>query len=434
MKRSLSICALSLILVQACGRTDGAAGPAGSQGPAGPPGPAKALRLLDDRIGGWLPKNRDRLNALLVEKGIASASYDPKNRPVAAFDWDNTMVKNDCGDATFFWMIQHDKILQPAGRDWGTTSAYLTPAAKAALNAACDAAAAPGAPIPTSATPACADEVFAIYDGGKTMGGADAWLNAITLTQNQPYAWVGELQAGYTPEEIRQMSRAAFDANAWASAGALQTVGTNKKVTGWVRIYEQMHDLVGALQDNGFDVWVTTASPQFVIEPIAEMVGVSADHVLGIRTVVVNGVTTAARQGCGTIADGPTAPITFDEGKRCWINKVIFHEPAASQMARNPDPARRPVFSAGDSDTDIAFVKDATTLKLAINRNKTQLMCNAYANYQDRWLVQPMFLSPKGARTTPYPCSSTKDAAGVLIVDEAGSAMADAPDVIYALP
>src|SRR5207244_59042 len=145
---------------------------------------------------------------------------------------------------------------------------------------ACDASATPGAPIPTSAAPACADEIFSIYDGGKTMAGAAAWLSPITLTQNQAYAWVAELQAGYTPEQIRAMSRAAFDANAWANAGATQTIGTHTGVTAWVRIYEQMHDLVGALQENGFDVWVTTASPQFVIEPIAEMVGVSADHVL----------------------------------------------------------------------------------------------------------------------------------------------------------
>ena len=428
MKRTMPIYILLLLGALACGKPDavvGAQGPSGSTGPQGPAGPSRAPRLLDERLGGWLPGNRDRLNALLVEKGIASANYDPKNRPVAAFDWDNTMVKNDCGDAAMFWMLQHDKVLQPASLDWGTTSAYLNADAKAALKAACDAAAAAGAPIPTSTTPACADEIFAIYDGGKTMAGAAAWLTPVTLTQNQPYAWVAELQAGYTPEQIREMSRAAFDANAWAPAGTTQTIGTHTGVTAWVRIYEQMHDLVGALQENGFDVWVTTASPQFVIEPIAEMVGVSADHVLGIRTVVVNGVTTATRQGCGTSGDSATAPITFDQGKRCWINKVIFHQLPENQMAVNPDLAKRTVFSAGDSDTDIAFVKDATTLKLAINRNKTQLMCNAYANYQDKWLVQPMFLNPKPAKTSAYACSTARDAAGAIIVDEAGHPIPD---------
>ena len=67
-------------------------------------------------------------------------------------------------------------------------------------------------------------------------------------------------------------------------------------------------------------------------------------------------------QGCGTIADGANTMITFDEGKRCWINKVIFKQAAASQAVTNPDPAKRQVFAAGDSDTDIAFLKDATEL------------------------------------------------------------------------
>jgi hypothetical protein len=405
----------------------GAAGAAGATGAQGVAGPTKPIRLLNERIVGWTAANRARLNKLLGDRGVASATFDPTKRPVAAFDWDNTIVKNDVGDATFFWMLKHDKIRQPAGNDWGTTSAALTVAAKTALNAACDGLAAAGDPLPTSTSTTCTDEIFAIYDGLKTTGGAAAWnpAYATTTTINFSYAWVAQLTAGSTPDEARGYARAAYAENIGAPIGATQTVGTNTGLAGYVRAYEQIADLIGAFQDNGFDVWVTTASPQLFVDAISsESVGVAPNHVLGIRSVVTNGVITTGLQGCGTVADSANSLITFDEGKRCWINKVVFEQPAASQSPTNPDATQRQVFSAGDSDTDIAFLKDATELKLVINRNKGQVMCNALNNYMGKWLVQPMFIAPKPVKVTPYDCPTIMTNGGVPgVLDEAGVAI-----------
>lgn len=62
-------------------------------------------------------------------------------------------------------------------------------------------------------------------------------------------------------------------------------------------------------------------------------------------------------------------------------------------------------------------------------------MCNAYANYMGRWLVQPMFPSPRAQRTTPFPWTTARDAAGSPIVDEVGAAFAtDYVDTVFALP
>ena len=106
--------------------------------------------------------------------------------------------------------------------------------------------------------------------------------------------------------------------------------------------------------------------------------------------------------------------------------------PVAAQLPR-ADPAHRPTFSAGDSDTDVAFVQDATDLKLVINRNRVALMCNAYANAGNKWLVQPMFIDPL-PRHAPYPCGTTNDAAGRPIVDEDGRPIADQEDRVFAAP
>lgn len=98
--------------------------------------------------------------------------------------------------------------------------------------------------------------------------------------------------------------------------------------------------------------------------------------------------------------------ITYIDGKRCWINKEVFgvRGPAAEKV----QPAsRRQVFAAGDSDTDIAFLRDATALRLVVNRNKNELMCRAYDNSDGKWIVNPMFIEPKKQKTSPYPCSTT---------------------------
>ena len=391
---------------------------------AGPPSPSPALaaRDLDPAVPGWLPANRARLNALLASRGVRSPSYDPAHRPVATFDWDNTMMRGDIGDATMAWMLRHDGILQPPSRDWSQTGGALTAEARTALKA-CDAAGEPGHPLATSTTPACADALYAIYDAGKTPAGAPAWSHPITLTTNEAYAWLARLLAGHTPAEVHAFALGAYEEGAKAPVGATMTLGTHTGVMAWLRIYPTQRDLVAALQSNGFDVWIVSASPQPVSEVVAAQVGIAADHVVGIRnTVEGDGRLGSHLAPCG---DAPAdSVITFDQGKRCFINQVIFHVPPAAQLARS-DAAHRPTFSAGDSDTDVAFVQDATELKLVIDRNRVALMCNAWSNAGGKWLVQPMFLDPLAARATPYPCSTTLDAAGHPIVDEEGRPMKD---------
>ncbi len=404
----------------------GPPGDAGVQGPAGDGGVTPLLRLLDQRVRGWVAANRTRLDQLLRTYGASSLTFDPALRPVAVFDWDNTVLKNDIGDATLFWMIKNDKILQPTGGDWATTSPALTPAAVAVLNAACGSLSSPGQPVPTSANSACATAIVSIYNDFRTPGAStnDAWTpaSATTTTMQTAYAWVSQLQAGYRPDEIRVFAYSAFEENNAAPIGTTQAIGTFTSLNGYVRIYEPIRDLIGALRDNGFDVWVLTASPQYVVEGIAEEVGVHRDHVVGIRPVLSQGRITTTFQGCGSVPDGNTTLITFDEGKRCWINKAIFRLSAADQPLRQTDLRKRPVFSAGDSDTDIAMLKDASALKLVINRGKVQTMCNAIANSASAWIYQPMFISPRATRTTPYACSTALDNGGVnRIVDETGA-------------
>ena len=99
--------------------------------------------------GRWVPANHARLQTLLHERGRESPSWSPARKPVAVFDWDNTMMRNDIGDATLAWMLRHDAFLAPPGGDWARSNRHLTSAAVKSLIYNCGQLS-DGKPIPTS--------------------------------------------------------------------------------------------------------------------------------------------------------------------------------------------------------------------------------------------------------------------------------------------
>src|ERR1041385_5943755 len=60
----------------------------------------------------WYGSNRADLTSFIATRAGPSADYDPAHKPVATFDCDNTIAKNDFGDAFTMYLIAHDKILQ----------------------------------------------------------------------------------------------------------------------------------------------------------------------------------------------------------------------------------------------------------------------------------------------------------------------------------
>ncbi|MFF8609293.1 HAD family hydrolase [Streptomyces sp. NPDC015346] len=361
------------------------------------PGKCPTLNVSE----GWYGDNRARLQRL-IDTHCQDSGGKGADRPVAVFDWDNTVIKNDVGDATMFWLLRNNRIRLPENDDWTTTSRHLTPDAAAALRAACPT----GVPtLPTATDTRCADEILSVYADGATTTGREAFAGFDHRRMEPGYAWLAQLLRGWTTRQIASFAEAARTENLAAPIGTEQPVGI-RKVTGWVRYYDQQRDLVRTLQKAGFDVWIVSASPEPVVDVWARGVGVKPSHALGIRNTTEHGRLTARLKGCGSVPDGEDSMITYIDGKRCWINQEIFgvRGPAAERI----QPAsRRQVFAAGDSDTDVSFLRDATGLRLVLNRNKNEVMCRAYDNSDGRWLVNPMFIEPKKRKPTPYPCATT---------------------------
>ena len=382
----------------------------------------------------WYGSNAQRIQTVIDARGTCSGL--PGGRPLAVFDWDNTIIKNDISDQTFFWMLRHDKVRQPAGRDWTTTSTYMTRAGARALRRACGSLADPGEPLPTSTNTRCADELVSFRKDEETTGGDPAFAGYDHRRMEGAYIWMSQLMAGRTPETARAWARAARKLALARPQGATQKVGSGREVA-WVRYYAQQRDLVRTLNAAGFDTWVVSASPQEWASVWAQGAGFPAGHTIGIRTVREDGRITTKLKGCGGFADGSNQIMTYVDGKRCWVNQAILGMSPTDPAALQPAPeARRQAIAAGDSDTDVSMVRDATGVHIAINRNKAELMCRAYANQDGRWIVNPMFIDPEPKFADGYPCTTKGaiDAEGKevpVIGDDGVTPIPDQQDTVF---
>lgn len=411
-----------------CGATQS---PEAMKGPEGSKAPAEACPQLDPSLK-WPAGAREHLQKAIDAHSACTGEARGTETPVAIFDWDNTVVKNDIGYATNFWMLRNNKILQPENQDWKTTDRYLTDAAATALIAACGTDVPAGQPLPTNTDLDCADEILAILDD-TTRAGDPAFAGFDARRLIGSYSWGTALSAGYTAEQLAFFAGEAKKENLAAPEGAMQTIGT-QEVDAYIRIYPQIKDLITVLQAHGVETWVVSASPEPVVKVWNREVGIDEDHVIGVRSVYEDGVQTAHLKGCGGVPDGDDSVMTYIDGKRCWANQEIFGIQGPAAFERTPAD-RRQFLAAGDSVTDVTFVGDATDARIVVNRNKAELMCRAYDDADGAWVVVPMFIDPKPRKEEPYPCSTTAytnpDGSASPVTRPDGTVIPDQADTIF---
>lgn len=197
-----------------------------------PPTPASGCRQLDAFLK-WHHGVREFLQSAIDANSRCTGTADGSARKVAIFDWDNTVVKNDIGYATNYYMLQHSLVLQPANQDWHAASRYLTDAAANALSVACGKVVPAGKPLPTGSNALCANEILSLLDG-ETTTGQPAFVGNNVRRLAGPYAWSNALSAGYTAEELAGFADQAKKQNLAADVGATQQVGT-QQVDGYIR-------------------------------------------------------------------------------------------------------------------------------------------------------------------------------------------------------
>lgn len=109
------------------------------------------------------------------------------------------------------------------------------------------------------------------------------------------------------------------------------------------KTYPEMKQLVANLKDYGFEVYILTASPEFLYQKfVSEEYGIPVTNVVGAKCVVKDGVTT------GEIIP----PIPQDDGKAHTIETFI---------------KARPLIVGGNSRGDMDMLNESAGLKIVVN-------------------------------------------------------------------
>jgi phosphoserine phosphatase len=317
--------------------------------------------------GNWYPENLAR-----IDRGLkAILARGPAERPLAVFDFDNTCVFRDVGQAVFFHQLTGLRYrLRPE------ELAGLLPAGQADLD---------GRPMA-----AVIDTLLATYrtlwpmiEAGETEAARqlpEAELFAALLLWFTDRArrvqrlgpryvlpFMGKLLAGYDLAGLRQFAAEVVRAALGEPLVEATLLSTATEPLGRLQAshplglqpHPEMLSLMHRLQGLGIDCAIISASTEWLVEEAVRLFGfpVPAERIFGIRV----GLDDRSRL---TTGDPDDYPVTYRQGKVEVIRRFL---------------PGRPVLVAGDADTDYEMLTlPDVDLRLLLNRNQTGLISTLY--------------------------------------------------------
>lgn len=158
------------------------------------------------------------------------------------------------------------------------------------------------------------------------------------------YASLVELLAGVRESELRAWCRSFFEAR-YAR-----------------KVFAAQQSLIDRLHGAGWEVWIVSASPRWMVEPGAEAMGIPLERVVGISSEVVDGV----------LSEKVQEPVSARQGKVACIETWI---------------GRTPALVSGNSMGDFAMLKVASELSLVIEPGEELSALAEEAGWVvERWL------------------------------------------------
>lgn len=293
---------------------------------------------------GWRPDVHSRLTELLQAA--------PKDAPAAVFDFDNTCIRGDIGELFSHFMI--DEMLYRYDLDDFWTLIHeddgrdeLREITLAALNI--DQARRKSSPEYRRYQA----EMGALY--GRRLQRAG---------KRDCYQWAVRLHVGLRPDELEAWTKVAIQrelANEISVERRLSAAGEEVRIGRGIRYLMEMGQLMQALQQAGYEVWVVSATNIWTVRVFAGYFGVPKERVLGNRVAISD----------GALTDQAQAPILFREGKVEIIDQVI---------------KKQPFLVAGDTITDFEMLHYAKEMALVIDCGNATLR---EAAKKHRWALQP---------------------------------------------
>jgi phosphoserine phosphatase len=317
--------------------------------------------------GNWFPENL----ALLKNRLRAIAAKNTPMKPVAVFDFDNTCVFRDVGQAVFrLQLINLQYRLSP------DQLAELLPIHQSTIG---------GKPIDAviSTLMHAYRQLWPLIANKKQqearllpeyrlfttllMWFTDKARKDERLGPRYVLPFMGKLLAGYSLPDLRQFAAEAVTTamteplvEATLTAQAPEPLGLIEAtyLLG-LHAHPEMNALMHMLQNQGVTCYVVSASTEWLVEEAARLLGfpVTADQIFGIRVGL-------DAQGQLTTQDPDAYPITFREGKADIIRQFI---------------KGTLVLVAGDADTDFEMLTlPEVPIRLLINRNQVGLISTLY--------------------------------------------------------
>lgn len=246
--------------------------------------------------GNWAQFNYAQLNKFILENGNQSANYNAEKPPYVIFDFDNTSVFLDIEEATLIYQLKHllFKVNPKELNSIIRTDIAVT-------NFSADYRNKNGQPVNINTiAPDIIESYTWLYQNYKGLKGKKSldevkqsphYYNFITkmrylyaaigdtFDHSVSYPWVTYLFAGYTPNEVSQLAKATYmwqqqqkiGPVTWISPQELAGKAGIVSVT-WengLRPYKEVQNLYQTLSNNGFDIYVCSASFIDVIKGVA---------------------------------------------------------------------------------------------------------------------------------------------------------------------
>lgn len=323
------------------------------------PAAVEAGRLQGGRglKGRWLPENRRRLERLIEEYGRGGSKWDPSSPPLAVFDWDNTMIRNDIGEAVFYHAIRDMRFKF----DRGDAFWELIPEALGRRELRSSYEEIKHLPLKkarkTRAYRRYRKLFHAVYEG----------IKENNAKYNVDYSWLVQLMAGFTPSELRRFTDEVI-AEELARPMGVEVIqegpGDREPVVipAGIRFYPEMLDLVERLREAGWEVRIVSATSEWSVRRFAKRAGFPLSLVHGVKVRVRK----------GRLTREVTQP-TWGEGKA----RVVLRKAGR--------PSR---LSGGDNNIDVPLLRLSTGERLVIDRGREPLRSIAES---EGWILQPRF-------------------------------------------
>lgn len=310
--------------------------------------------------GSWLPEVRAVLEDLAMRVAADPVTYAPDGAPpFAVFDWDQTVIRHDIGDALFVYQIDHFAFALDHDDFWDVLGVECDDPLRGQVASL--------AANPRTAASA-ADATRRAWEAALIGGYARAGL----LDPQEGFPWQTRVLTGLTPAAVQRLTRAAAARELEALLGQREFSLGDETLPFYqgLRPYAEILGLMRGLEEAGIQVWVVSATNVWAVQTMAELLGLDPTRVIGMRTRVVDGCITSELDGVACATWGKVEAI-----------KRYIH------------PTQRPVLAAGDNITDLPMLEYSADTRLVIDRGVATLRAMAEERHAagEHWLVQPMF-------------------------------------------